>query len=438
MEWGVTLLIILGSFSLLMASGTPVAFCFLTINIVGVYLMWGGAIGLEELSYSIVSSLATFSLEPLPLFILMGEVAFHSGLASLIIETLDRWLGRVPGRLSLLSVGAGTLFSTLTGSSLASVALLGSVLVPVMEKRSYKKSMSLGPIMGSGGLAAMIPPSSLAVLIGVIGEISVGAILIAIIIPGLVMAGLYAIYIIARCKIDCSLAPAYEVEYMPLLEKIKITVFYVLPVGVIIFLVIGLIILGIATPSEAAATGTVGTFIIAAAYGKLNWKVLVKSLRGTLQVTVMVFVIIMGAKTFSQVMAFSGVTKGLFQFTLGTSLSPIAVIICMQVLLLILGCFMEVISIMMLTMPLFMPLVRELDINQVWFAVVFLVNLEVAVLTPPFGLHLFVMKGVAPDDTTMADIIKAAVPFMGLALLAMVLVMIFPQLALWLPSLMRR
>ncbi len=432
MEWWLMLLLIFSSLFGLMLIGLPVAFCFLLINIVGVYFLWGGIPGLVQFTYSLFGSVATFSLLPVPLFILMGEVAFHSGIATLVIDTLDKWLGRLPGRLSLLAVGSGTLFATLTGSSLASVALLGSVLAPEMEKREYKKTMSLGPIMGSGGLAIMVPPSSLAVLLSVIGEISVAKVLMAIIIPGLLMAFFYVLYIIMRCKLQPFLAPAYHVSPTPLPERIQSTVRYVLPLGFIVFLVIGLIFLGIATPSEAAATGTAGTFILAAFYKRVNWAVVKRSFTSTVEVGVMVLMIIMGAKSFSQILAFSGVSQSLIEFVIAMPLSPIFIIIGMQVVLLILGCFMEVISIMMLTMPLFMPIVLFLGFDPVWFAVVFLINMEVAVISPPFGLHLFVMKGVASKDTTMDDIIRASVPFMGLAAASGVLVMAFPQLALWL------
>ncbi len=437
MEWYLVLVLIFGSLVLLMATGMPIAFCFMFINLIGVYMLWGGEAGLGELSYSLFSSLANFSLLPLPMFILMGEVIFESGVGSRIIDTVDKWLGRLPGRLGLVSVGTGTLFATLTGSSLASIAMLGSLLVPEMEKRGYKKPMSLGPILGSGGLALMIPPSTLAVLLGAIGEISIGSILVAIIIPGLMMAALYATYIILRCKLQPSIAPSYDVPPTPLTEKLVATVRYILPIGLIVFLVIGVIVMGIATPTEAAASGAFGTFIMAAIYRRLNWEVVKKSFYSTLQITVMLLMIIVGAKAFSQILAFSGISQGLIQFATGLPLPPIFILFAMQVVLLILGMFMEVITIMMITMPLFMPIVIALGFDPVWFAVIFLINIEVAVLSPPFGLSLYVMKGVAPPDTTMGDIIKAAVPFMGLILITMVLVIAFPAIALWLPGIMR-
>ncbi len=436
MEWQLLLLLILGSLVVLMVSGLPVAFCFMLINIIGAFVLWGGEIGLEQLVLSLFRSVSKFSLLPLPLFVLMGEVIFHSGVAPKMLDALDKWLGRLPGRLGLLAVGGGTVLSTLTGASMASVAILGSTLVPEMENRGYKKPMSLGPILGSGGLAIMIPPSGLAILLAAIGELSIGRILIAIIVPGLLMATLYATYIILRCRLQPSIAPAYEVTLPPLSERLVATVKYILPLGFIIFMVIGVIFLGVATPSEAAATGALGSFILAAFYGGLNWEVIKKSFQGTMRITLMMFLIISGATSFSYILAFSGATTGLIELALGLPLAPIFIVIAMQIIVLFMGMFMDVVSIMMITVPLFLPVVYTLGFSEVWFAVIILLNIEMATTSPPFGLSLFVMKGVAPPNTTMGDVYRAALPFLYCDVVAMALIMVFPAIALWLPGLM--
>jgi len=437
MEWYLALFFIFGSLVLLMMTGLPVALCFMLINIVGAFVLWGGESGLLHLITSMYGSVTTFTLLPAPLFILMGEVMFHSGIGTIMIDTVDKWIGRLPGRLGLLAVGAGTILSTLTGLSVASVAMLGSVLVPEMEKRGYKKTMSIGPILGSGGLAIMIPPSAVAVLLGAIGEISIGKILIAIIMPGVLLAVLYATYIIVRCKLQPSIAPGYEPSPTTILDRSIATVRYILPAGLVVFLVTGIIFLGIVTPSEAAATGALGCFILAALYGRFNWEIVKKSVQGTLRNTVMIFIVFTGVLAFSQLLAYTGATRGLVQLATGLPLAPIVIIIAMQVLVLFLGCFMDVIAIMMVTVPMFMPIVHSLGFNEIWFAVLILVNLEMAAITPPFGMSLFVMKGVAPADTTLSDIYHAAVPFICCDILAMAIIMVFPSIALWLPGLMR-
>ena len=437
MEWPLVLLLIFAILVILMATGMPVAFSFMLINVVGVFIFFSGTLGLEQLILSIYTSLATFILLPVMLFVLMGEVMFHSGIGLRVIDIMDKWLGRLPGRLSLLAVATGTVLAALTGVSMAATSILGSVLVPEMENRGYKKPMTMGPVMASGGLAIMIPPSSLAVLLGAIGEISVGRILVAIIIPGLLLAGIYIAYIIVRCMLQPRLAPAYEVAPTPLSVKVRETVQYVFPLAIVVFLVIGVMMLGVATPSEAAASGTIGIAIVALIYRCFTWEVIKKSILGTLRITGMIFMIVAGATAFSQILSYTGATQGLAQFATSLPVAPILIVIGMQIVVLILGCFMDVVAIMMITLPIFVPTVHALGFDPVWFGVLIMINIECALITPPFGMSLFVMKGVAPSGTTMGDIYKASLPFVIQQLLAMALIMIFPQIALWLPGLGR-
>jgi tripartite ATP-independent transporter DctM subunit len=437
MEWWHALLIILGSLTILMVLGFPTFLCFMVVNLLSVYLFWGGEKGIAQLILSLRDSVTDFYLVPLPLFILMGEVMFRSGFAPAMMDTLDKWLGRLPGRLSLLAVGGGTLFATMSGASVGSVAMLGSVLVPEMEKRGYKKPMILGPILGSGGLAVLIPPTALGVLCAAIGQFSVAKLLIAIIMPGLIMAAFFAIYIIIRAKLQPTLAPAYEVGHFSIQEKLLATARNVLPIGFIIFLVIGLIFLGVATPTEAAATGAAGCFILAAIQRKFTWKMVKSSLDGTTTITVMLFSILLGAVAFSQTLAFSGATKGLIEVAISLPIAPILVIAAIQVVAIIMGCFMEPGSILMIVIPISMPIVNAFGFDPVWFGVLMTVNVELAGITPPFGMTLFAMKGVSPPTTTMGEIYKAAFPYICINLLVLFLILVFPKVALWLPNLMR-
>ncbi|MBU1696235.1 MAG: TRAP transporter large permease subunit, partial [Proteobacteria bacterium] len=337
MEWWMTLIIIFSCLMFLFIIGVPVAFSFLFINIIGVYIFWGGESGLEQLIRSIYRSIASFALLPVPLFILMGEIMFLSGIAQKMMDTLDKWLGRIPGRLSILAIGGGTLFSTLSGSAMAGCAMLGSALVPEMEKRGYKKQMSIGPILGSGGLAIMIPPSALAVLLASLSRNSVGDMLMAIIVPGIIMAFFYAAYVIIRCILQPDLAPSYEVEKVQFFEKIVLTCKYVLPLGLIIFLVIGLMFLGVATPTESAATGALGCFILALIYKGWDWKIMARSISSTLKVTVMMFMIMAGAMAFSQILAFSGASSGMVKLAGNLNMHPMFILIFMQIILLFMG-----------------------------------------------------------------------------------------------------
>ena len=438
MEWWHALILLFGVLTVLALLGLPVAFAFLAVNTIAVMLLWGGQKGLIQLILSIHSSVATFILVPVAMFILMGEVVFHSGVAYKTIDIVDEWVGRIAGRLGIVSVIAGTIFATLTGVAMGSVAMLGSTLVPEMEKRGYDKSMTLGPILASGTLAIMIPPSGLAVLLASLAEFSIGRLLMAIIIPGLMMAGAFALYIIVRCTLQPSLAPKYEVKSSPFLKKTMNFVRYVLPLGSVVIVVIGFIFLGVSSPTEAAALGALMCFLLAAVYKKLNWGVIKKAMGGTASITVMVLMLLTGATAFSQVLAFSGATAKITEMTVSLRLPPLVMLILMQVVVFIMGMLMNQTPIMMITLPIFMPIVRSLGWNPIWFGAIMLLNLEMATISPPFGLSLFVMKGVAPPHITMSDIYRSVIPFLLVNILIMVLMIAFPPVVLWLPGLMMR
>ena len=437
MEWWTYMLLFFGGLTVLLLTGLPVAFAFMLINVIGVYVFWGGSIGLQQLILSIDSSISTFVLVPVPMFILMGSVMFHSGIAYRMIDVLDEWLGRIAGRLALLSVAAGALFATLTGVAMGSVAMLGSTLAPDMQKRGYSKSMSLGPILASGSLAIMIPPTALGVILASLARIPVGKLLVGIILPGLLLAVVYAAYIIVRCTLQPSLAPAYDVSPTPLGRRVRNTLRYVAPLISVIFIVIGTIFFGIATPTEAAGVGALLCFLLAAAYGKLTWAVTKKAVGSAVSISVMVLIILTGSAAFSQILAFAGVTGSLTKLGVGLPVHPIVILILMQIVLVFLGMFIEQTSIILVTIPIYMPIVSALGWDPVWFGAIMLLNLELATISPPFGMSLFVMKGIASPDTTMGDIYRAALPFVGLNLLVMAIMIFYPALVLWLPSFMK-
>ncbi len=438
MGWAGTLALIFAALLALMVIGVPIAFSFLALNLVGAYVFWNGAAGLNQLVLSIYESVTNFALLPVPLFVLMGEVMFRSGIAGKLMDVVDSWIGRVPGRLSLMAVAGGTVFATLTGSAMAGAAMLCSLLVPEMQRRGYGKSMSLGPILGAGGLAIMIPPSALAVLLAAIANFSVGEFLVAIIVPGLLMALAFASYIVVRCTLDPSAAPRYERAPVALARRLRDTCLYGLPLFVIVFLVIGLMFLGIATATESAAAGALGCLVLAWAYRALSWKMIRESFEATLRVSVMMLMILTGSTAFSQILAFTGASGGLVEMATNLPVSALMVVVAMQVVMLVMGCFMEPLSIMMLTIPIFFPIIKILGFSPVWFGAIMLLNMEVATITPPFGLVLFVVKSVAPPGTTLTDVYRAAMPFIACDVFVMALLLLVPQLVLWLPGLMAK
>ncbi|MEM0921432.1 MAG: TRAP transporter large permease subunit [Pseudomonadota bacterium] len=434
MEWFEALALLLGAIVALMALGMPVALAFLAANILGAWVFMGGDRGVVQLLNNGLGALTKFALVPIPLFLLMGEIFFHTGLGGRMFTAIDRLLGRLPGRLSYVTVLGGTGFSTLSGSSMGSTALLGSLMVPEMQARGYKSHMSIGPILGTGGLAIIIPPSALAVLLATLAQIDVGALLIAGVFPGLILAGFYIATIYIQTRRDPSAAPAYDVTPISALAKLGLLLRDVVPMVGVMIVIVTLMIFGIVTPSEAAAFGALGVILLAAMFRCLTLKALKASVIGALKVTLMAYMIVFGSATFSQLLAFSGASRGLITWATGFELDPIWMLLAMFGVLLILGMFMEQISIMLLTVPIFFPLAESLGFDLVWFGLIMLLALEISFTTPPFGLLLFVMKGVAPPSTTMREIYLAAIPFILCSLALVALLILFPPLATWLPG----
>ena len=435
MEWYWALILMLGMVVGLMALGLHVAFAFFFANIVGALIFLGGGAGLVAFVRGTISSLANFTLAPIPLFILMGEILFHTGVAFAAVGAIERLIARVPGRLSVVSVASGTVFSALSGSTIANTAMLGNVLLPDMLKRGYHPTMAMGPIMAVGGVAMLIPPSALAVLLGSLAKIPIDKLLIGGIMPGLMMSAFFVGYIVVRCWLNPRLAPVEKAERLPAWERWRPFVVYVLPLFVIFAAVMGSIFAGIASPTDSAALGTVSAVLVALGYRKLTWRNLAKSLVETAKVTTMIFFIIAASYTFSQILAFSGATNKALDAILGFKLTPLEAVLIMLGILLFLGCFMDQVSMLLLTLPFFEPLWKALGIDPVWLGVLFLIAMELGLLTPPFGLLLFVMKGVAPKEISMQMIYRAAFPFIGLEMAVLAILIAFPGLALYLPKL---
>ena len=449
MEWYWALAVLLGAILALMALGMPVGIAFLGVNVIAAVAYFGGsgtfverfANGIGTLGGNAFESMANFAIVPIPMFLLMGELFFHTGLATRMFNAVDKLMGKVPARLSYVTVAGGTAFATLSGSSMGSTALLGTLMVPEMTKRKYKKSMSIGPILGTGGLAMLIPPSALAVLLGTLAKIDIGRLLVAGILPGLILAVMYAVLIYVRARIDPEAAPVYEIEDIPGLERLRLLVVDVLPMVSIVGMVIVLIMGGIATPSESAAFGGLGVLLLAFAYRCFSWGALWKSLEGAARVTVIALLILFGSQTFGQILSFSGGSAGLIQWVTGFEVSPVVMLLMMLGILLLLGMFMDQLAMMLLTVPIFFPIIATLDfglaleMKMIWFGVIMLLALEISFTTPPFGLLLFVMQGVAPAGTRFSEICLAAVPYMGCAMLLVALIILFPGIATWLPFL---
>ncbi len=437
MDWYSALALLLGLIVVFMFIGMPIAFAFLSANLIGAWIFMGGPNGVIQVLNNGFGALSSFSLVPIPLFLLMGELFFRTGLGMRMFNAVDVLMGKVPGRLSYVTVVGGTGFATVSGSSMGSTALLGSVLVPEMVRRGYKKHMAIGPIMGTGGLAIIIPPSALAVLLATLAKIDVGALLVAGIIPGFLLAGLYIAMIWVQTRLDPQAAPSYEVPEIPFAQKIKIFLLDVVPMVGVMTIVVMMLLAGWATPSESAAFGALGVIVLAFVYRCMTIKAFVETVVGALKVTLMAFLIVLGSATFSQLLAFSGASSGLISWATSFDLSPLMMLLAIFAVLLVLGTFMEQISIMMITVPFFFPLALSLGFDPIWFGIIVLLSLEISFTTPPFGLLLFVMKGVSPPNTSMGEIYRAAIPYILCSMALVALLIAFPELVTALPNMLR-
>ena len=437
MEWYWAFAVLLGMIVGMLALGFPVALAFVTTNVLG-WLFFTGFN--PESTLQVVSNstilISRFTLGPVPMFIMMGSLFFHTGLAIRVFDGLDVLFGRLPGRLCYLTVAGGALFATLTGSSMANTAMLGSLMVPEMRRRGYSAQMSMGPVMGSGSLAMIIPPSALGVLLAAIASIDVGQLLIAGFIPGFLLAGLFAAVIWLQLWFKPSGAPAYDIEALPWGQRLRVAAISILPMSVVVFMVVGSIVLGWATPTESAALGVLGVMMLAAMYRALTWNSIVVSVDSTVRVAAMVFFILMNSTVFSQLLAFSGATAGLLGWVGGFDIHPLWILFAMFWVMIVLGMFMDGVSMMLIAVPIFFPLAVHLGFDQIWYGLFMLLTIDMGGLTPPFGLLLYVMLGIAPKGTTLFQVAGAALPFLLCDILLIVILVAFPQIALFLPSLM--
>jgi len=433
--WAIAAWLMLGGSTVLLFIGMPVALTFITVNIVGAWIYMGGEAGLAQLARSSVSSVTAFSLTPIPLFVLMGEILFHTGLALKVIEGIERLIRRVPGRLAVVAVVAGTVFSAISGSTIATTAMLGSLLLPVMLSKGYHPTLATGPIMAIGAVDMLIPPSALTVLLGSLSGISISKLLIGGVLPGLILSVAFVLWIILRVRITPALAPAHDDQELHTgWQRWKPFFAYVLPTLSIFGIVVGALAMGWATPTECAALGAFATIVLAACYRALTLEAVTKALKGTAGISGMILFIILGATTFAQILSFSGASNGIVQLITSQGWSTSAIVAGMMLMLIFLGIFVDQVSMMMITLPVFMPIVQSLGIDPIWFGVMFLICMQLGLLLPPHGLLLMTMRGVAPPAVTMAHIFQAVVPYVVMSLLLLAAVFWLPGIATRLPK----
>jgi tripartite ATP-independent transporter DctM subunit len=424
-DWWAILLVLFGGVLTLLLAGLPVAFSFMLINFIGLVLVFGFG-GLALVGPAAGTSIVSFSLTPLPMFILMGEVLTRSGLASDVFRAADHWIGRLPGRLAIVTVTGGAFFGAMSGSGLAATSVLGRTMIPEMESRHYKPAMSVAPVLGAAGLDPLIPPSILAVLVAVQAGVSVGALLLMATVAGVFMAVLLNAYFFGRAVLQPDLAPPYVPGHVSLRDRL-LGLRYILLVGALVFVVLGLIMTGTATPSESAALGAAAALLAVVAHGRFSFQFLRNVLRSSAATTGSILIIFVGSIAYSQLLAATGASAGLVEWVVSLPLDPSITALAMIGVVLLLGLFIDAISIILIAIPLFMPVVRELGLDALWFNLLLLIGLEVGALTPPMGLQLYVLKGVQPH-LQLGDMGRAAVPVVLLFCFGILVFWGFPDL----------
>lgn len=436
MEWYTILLVGIAILFALFLSGAPIFLAFLFAILTGVYVIIGPA-GFPMFANSILDTVSITSLASIPLFILMGELLFRSGTMDVLFDSIDKLVGRVRGRQYVLVVVLSAVFGALSGVAMAVAAMLGRAIMPGMQARGYDRDIAAGLIVSGASLAPIIPPSLLAIIVGSIADVSIAKLLIAGIVPGLLLGGIFLVYVFVRIAMNPKLAPGNvtsERGDIAIGEQVMALI-RILPFAIVIFSVMGFIMLGIATPSESAATGVVGSLITAAIYRNLSFKMIWDSVMASITVSAMILAIMAMSKMFTQLLAFTGATSELVQLVANLGFGPIVMLIIMLAVPFVLCMFIDTIAVILLTIPIYQPVVTDLGYDPVWFWLLFLVNITLGAITPPFGYTLFAFKAVVPE-MSISDVYRAVWPFVMLFLAGIGIMIIFPGIATWLPNLL--
>jgi len=415
---------------LLVFIGVEVAFALAGVSVIFTFLLMGSN-GLYTIATTVLSQITDTTLVTIPLLVLMGQFLLKSGIADRLFHSANYWLFGVRGSLALVSLGVCVALA-MTGGFGPGIITMSLVAIPAMLKRNYNKSLALGSVMSGGVLGALIPPSVIMIVFAYINRLSIGKLFIGGIVPGLLTAVIFALYIVIRCYLQPELAPrdneqvSWKTRWTSLLEAI--------PPALLILAVLGSIFMGLATPTEAASLGAIGALLVCIIYRRLTWEGLTESCRETLIISGMVLLILIGANLFRVLFTVAGAQEMLTNLVTGMEVNRWVILISMQIILLIFGMVLDDFAIVVICSPIFFTIAVSLNFDPIWFAIVFILNMQVALLTPPFGWALIMMRGLAPPDVDTRDIWAATPPFLAIQLLILILVMIFPLIATWLPG----
>ena len=413
---------------MLLATGLYIAVGLAIVGIVGFYISQGSAGLVGFIPFATTNS---FVLTAIPLFIFMGELLVYCGVSDMLYRGASRWLAWAPGGLLHSNIGSCALFAAISGSSAATAATIGTVALPALKERNYDARMTVGSLAGGGTLGILIPPSVPMIVYGMLAEASVGWLFAGGMIPGIMLSLMFIFYIVIRTVINPQLAPK-EVSFS--VRNLILSLKDLFPLFILMTIILGGIFGGLVTPTEAAALGAFAALLMSLVLRRLNWQMLRKSLWSSLETTCMVLFIVMGAKIFASFLAVSRVPEALSMLAIGSGLSKMAILLFIHLLYIFLGCFVDGLSMQVMTVPTVVPVIIALGFNPIWFGVVLVMLIEVAQLTPPVGMNLFIIQGLSGRSLT--DVLAGTAPFFLIILLGVALVTVFPSLALWLPSLL--
>jgi len=414
---------------LLIASGMWISVALGIVGVAMLILIVGGGklSGVGMLQFNTVN---TFTFIALPLFLFMGEIILHAEISSKFYKAATSWVGFFPGGLLHTNIAACAVFSAISGASMATAAAIGMVAIPEMEKRGYDRPLLLGSLACGGTLGILIPPSMAMILYGCFVGESVGRLFMGGVFPGLTMAGLFMLYIVGVSLLRPGKVPQRE-KFS--LKAMAFSSLQSAPIVLLIFMVLGTIYLGVATPSEAAAMGALFSLILCAGYRRLTWKVVKGALLGAVEITSWLLLIVIGAKIIAMALAYLQIPQALAEGIVALGVGPIMLLVIVSIMYIALGCFMDGISMMLLTLPVFYPMLMIQGFDSVWVGILLVILIEIGQITPPMGVNLYVIHGIT-GKKYLGDILRGAVPFVIIMALMIVIITVFPKLVLWLPS----
>jgi len=427
-----------GSFVGLLLIGMPLAFAAGAVGVLFALVLYG-APGLTLVVSRVFTLLGNSVLVSVPLFVFMACLLERAGIADDIFRVVAAWASRVPGGLAVAVILTSTLMAAMVGVLGAEIVTIGIVALPAMLSRGYSKDLALGSICAGGGLATLIPPSVVFIMYGLTAGVSIGQLYMAGIVPGLMLASMYIAYIMVRATLNPALAPRALTEEAtwPLSRKLGLARHLVLP-GLVVLMVLGSLYFGWATPTEAGGVGVFGAALSMIAKGRMSWDNVRRAVEETTKTTAMLYWLFFGSSALIGVYTLAGGTQMVQSMLTAFPLGPVGLLIVVQLVWIVLGCFIDWIGILLLTAPIFVPVMVKMGFDPVWLGVLFCMNMQISYISPPFGPAAFYLKGVAPPDVTIGDIFRSIWPYLGLQVVALGIVMAFPQIALWLPQTMSR